>query len=333
MSTNLSETQKAGIDVVVSIVNHSNPELLASCLRSLYSSIRSVSIEVWVVDNATDHKGVSEIAAEFPLTHWIFNKRRQGFAANHNQILSKTKGRYHCILNDDTIIHSGALDTLVAFLDANRGVGLVGPKTLNADGSLQMTVFRFTSVPYQIIEQFWLPPPFARLKEQKIDSAQFENNAAAVDWLLGACLIIRCETLMKIGLLDEVIAPIGNFEDVDWCRRAWAANFPVWFIPEAQITHIGGRSFWADSEIATHMRGEMARSSLKYFGKHEGLTAAALVAIIYMFSLPWNVLILFQLGLRGRLAWSLVRRHIDGSQHTARAGAEYIRAYLKRGFN
>src|SRR5688572_27522880 len=72
-------------DLVISLINHSNPDLLRDCLRSLYAGTsRDVRLEVWVVDNATDGRLVPEIRAEFPETRWLFNRERLGFSANHN---------------------------------------------------------------------------------------------------------------------------------------------------------------------------------------------------------------------------------------------------------
>ena len=148
------------LDVVVSVVNHSNPDLLADCLRSLHAATRAVSFEVWVVDNATGGRGVDEMRAEFPQVRWLFNAQRLGFSANHNQVLSQAHGRYYCVLNDDTVIYDRALDELVEYMDAHPRIGVAGPRLLNPDGTIQFSTFRF---PGLVTRAGWtvLPPAAA----------------------------------------------------------------------------------------------------------------------------------------------------------------------------
>jgi GT2 family glycosyltransferase len=297
-------------DVVISIVNHSNPEMLAECLRSIHINTRCVSFEVWVVDNATDGRGVADIRSEFPDTRWILNDRRQGFAANHNQVLIRACGRHFCILNDDTVVLPGGLDELVDFLDAHPDVGMAGPRTLNRDGTFQASTFRFI--------------PLVRLKRWSLDPAYGQDRPQPVDWLLGACLVIRRAALNQVGPLDDRLAPIGNMEDVDWCRRVRNAGWGMWFVPAARITHYGGQSYWMDRSGVDGMRVEMMRANLRYFRKHSGWLAAAFVALIYLLVLPWNLLMLSQMAVRGRFQWSLALAQMGTSVAIARTGIGYL---------
>lgn len=118
-------------DLTISLINHSNPEMLRDCMHSIYATTRDCTLDIWVVDNATNGRLVPEIQAEFPQVNWLFNSERLGFSANHNQVLRQASGRCVCILNDDTIMHEGALDTLVHYIDAHPRVGMAGAKLLN----------------------------------------------------------------------------------------------------------------------------------------------------------------------------------------------------------
>ena len=285
-------------DLTISIINHSNPELLRGCLRSLFAATHTVSLDVWVVDNATGGALVPELQAEFPSVHWLFNASRLGFSANHNQVLSSATGRCACILNDDIVVHDGAFDALVAYLDANPNVGMVGPRLLNADGTLQNCTFRFMTLWSELVGICALPGPLCFLKTVGLDPAQSHDTPASVDWVLGACLVVRAEALKQVGLLDAVLSPIANTEEVDWCYRAHRAGWDVAFCPAAVLTHFGGQSQKLAKPGLDTFRVEMHRTRLAFFRKHHGPAAALLLRLIYLTTLPWNALMLTQSALR-----------------------------------
>ena len=293
-------------DLTVSLINHSNPALLQACLRSLYAATHTLTMDVWVVDNATDGRGVAAMQAEFPDVQWIFNTQRQGFSANHNQVLRQATGRYACILNDDTIIHEGAFDKLVDYMDANPQVGMVGAKLLNTDGSIQNCTFHFMTLLSELIGICALPGPLCSLKAWGIDKAQYSKEPARVDWVLGACIIVRAATLQQVGLLDSVLSPIANTEEVDWCQRAWRAGWQVAYYPQAVITHYGGQSLQTSGRGPDNIRVEMMRTRIAYFRKHHGLLISIALRLIYTVTLPWNLLMLTQ---------SRIRKHLDRDRY------------------
>lgn len=280
----------------ISIVNHSNPDMLHDCLVSIYANTRR-PFEIWVVDNATDQRRVPEIQAEFPEVKWIFNSRRLGFSTNHNQVLSTAQGGYSIILNDDTIIHPGAFDVLAEYLDTHPRVGMAGPRLLNPDGSIQNSTFRFMSLFSELMDISILPGALARLKSMVIDPAQWGEKDVKVDWVLGACIAIRHETLMDVGLLDANLSPIANTEETDWCYRAHQKGWDVAFVPSSQITHIGGQSMKSESpqsRTADKFRVEMYRTRLAFFRKHYGVWRTLLLRGLYAVTLPFNLFMLWQ---------------------------------------
>jgi GT2 family glycosyltransferase len=294
------------VDLTVSIINHSNPALLRECLRSLYAATHTVSVEVWVVDNATDRRLVPEMQAEFPQVRWLFNAERRGFSANHNQVLSQATGRYACILNDDIVVHDGAFDTLVHYLDAHPRVGMAGARLLNADGSLQNCTFHFMTLLSELVGICFLPAPLCRWKTMGIDPAQAQDRPARVDWVLGACVVVRDTALAQVGLLDDTLSPVANTEEVDWCLRAHRAGWEVAYCPAAVLTHYGGQSMKPEAAGANTMRVEMYRTRLAFFRKHHGAFQAGLLRLIYSLTLPWNWAMLTQ---------SLIRRRLDSRRY------------------
>ena len=113
----------AGPDISVSLVNTDNRELLLACLRSLPGAAREVSLQTIVIDNASTDGSADAVADAFPDVELVRLDRRQGFGANHNQAIRRSRGRYVFILNEDTVLHEGALDRLCRFMDQNPGVG------------------------------------------------------------------------------------------------------------------------------------------------------------------------------------------------------------------
>ena len=295
-----SQGLKISGSFTVSLINHSNPELLHGCLRSVFASPGVSLAETSVVDNATGGTLIEKLRADFPSVKWIFNNRREGFSANHNQVLRRAAGRYVCVLNDDTVVHSGALEEMVLFMDKNPRVAVAGPRLLNTDGSVQNSTFRDKSLLGELIGICLLPGPLNRLKTMEIDPAQFGEVPARVDWLLGACLMVRREAYEQVGLLDEVLSPIANVEEIDWCRRFRMAGWGVAFVPSARVTHVGGQSMKRERSGADPFRVEMHRVTLAYFRKHFGRMSEWALRAIYLGTLPWNGMMLLQSWLRGR---------------------------------
>jgi N-acetylglucosaminyl-diphospho-decaprenol L-rhamnosyltransferase len=289
-------------DLVISIINHSNPDMLRDCVRSIYETTRGISFEIYVVDNATDGRLIDDIKTAFPQVRWLMNSTPMGFSANHNRVLSTAAGRYVCILNDDTLIQDGAMESLVQYLDANPKVGLAGPRLLNRDGSIQTSTFRAKTLLRELYSIAQLPGPLNHLKTVGVDNAQLGNQPALVDWLLGACLVIRRQTLDEVGLLDDVMSPIANCEEVDWCSRIHKAGWDVAFVPQSRVTHFGGQSLKNSSPGPDSFRIEMHRATIAFFRKQHGLISSLILRLIYAIALPWNGVMLGQSVLRSRMS-------------------------------
>ncbi len=289
-------------DLVISIINHSNPHLLRECLRSIVDGTHGITYEVWVVDNATGEKDLGPIYTEFPEVRWLYNDSRKGFSANHNQVLTRAIGRHLCILNDDTIIHEGAFARMVSYLDENSAVGMAGPRTLNPDGSYQMSVFNFPSLRGELLGYAYIPGGDL-VKRSLLPQWNFAAEPQAVDWLLGACIVVRSEALAKIGPLDEVLSPFAYAEDSDWCMMAHRAGYEVHFVPGAIITHYGAQSIKDTSTGADMSRVRLHRAGQAWFRKHRGLRAELAVRAIHVGLLPWNALMIAQSVVRRRRDW------------------------------
>lgn len=193
-----------------------------------------------MVDNGSKD-GVGEMLRhEFPEVQFIENDHNAGFTRPMNQALQASQGRYLLQLNPDTLILPGALDRLVAFLEAHPQVGICGPKVLNRDRSLQKPCRRGESRPWAVISYFTgMAALFPKSKwfGEYLMSYMDENETHQVAGVAGSCMLVRREVFEEIGYLDERF--FAYQEDADLCFRARQAGWQIYYVPEAQIIHYG----------------------------------------------------------------------------------------------
>lgn len=244
--------------------------MLRDCLRAVFNETHNLDFEVIVVDNASDDGAVQMIGSEFPQVQLVRNTERHGFGHNQNTGIKHASGEYIFIYNDDTILHDNALATLCTFLDQNPEVGLVGPKLLNNDGSLQLSCYKFPSPLRCLSENLLLTAAFP-------DSTIFgdyrnwaHDSAREVDFVIGAAMLVRKVVIEQVGMFDELFFMYS--EETDWQMRIKNAGWKIMFCPDAQITHLGGQS----SEDAKDKQfSEFQTSSVKLIKKHYGAFGAA----------------------------------------------------------
>ena len=253
-------------DLSVIIVSTNEAHFLGPCLEALAAERAHLSLEVWVVDNASTDATAQLTRARYPWVCLLQRTQRGGFAANNNAALTRCTGRYALVLNPDTEVEPGALPRLVAYMDAHPQVGICGAQLVFTDGTIQPSCRRFPTLLSVVARRTPLRTVLrgsatnARHLMADFDHAQ----TSVVDWLLGACLMVRRELLRGVGLLDA-----GYFlyaEDIDWCYRAWQAGWQVTYCAEARITH----HHQAKSDRALFSRHSWIhlQSMWRYYRKH-----------------------------------------------------------------
>jgi len=140
-------------DVSVAVVSHNDARYLTGCLDSLAPERHSLQLEVFVVDNLSADETVPLVRERYSWVGLMENSRRQGFAANINQAIRRSSGRYVLVLNPDTEVRPRALERLVSFMEGNRRVGLCGPQLLFPDGSVQPSCRRFPTLGTVIVRR------------------------------------------------------------------------------------------------------------------------------------------------------------------------------------
>jgi len=184
-------------DLSVIIVSWNVRELLRTCLQSV---IAETSAEIVVVDNASSDGSADMIGAEFPDVRLIANDHNAGFGAANNQALRISSRPYVLILNPDTEIKPGAIGTLLTFIERRPNVACVGPRLLNPDGSTQSSRRSFPHVTTAFVESTMLQRHVRQLPALRrfYRGDRPDDEPQKVDWLVGACLLLRRSALDEV---------------------------------------------------------------------------------------------------------------------------------------
>ncbi|MBI3162118.1 MAG: glycosyltransferase family 2 protein [Chloroflexi bacterium] len=271
-------------DISICITNYNARDFLRDCLASIYGTLDSVSFEIVVVDNFSGDGAPEMLRKDFPNVTLITNDENTGFTRPYNQAMKLTQGRYVVILNPDTVIQPNALADLAKFLDSHLEVGIVGPKVLNRDKTLQKQCRRSEARPWDAICYFSglssLYPNDKRFGGYLM-SYMGEDETHEAEAVSGSCMMIRREVIEQIGYLDE------NFfayqEDSDYCRRARLHGWKIYYHPQAQVIHYGGEGGSKVQPFRTIY--EWHRSYYLYFRKHFAKDYFFLFNWVYYFAM------------------------------------------------
>jgi GT2 family glycosyltransferase len=257
------------------------------CLAALAQDSPTITREVFVVDNASHDGTVEAVEREFRDVAVIANERNLGFAAANNAALLIARGRYMFLLNPDAFMQGSGLETLTAFMDEHPEVAASAPMLLNRDGSLQYSVRNFPSLSNALFECLFLHRAFPSLTAhfgEMVFDPQAYAYAHPVDWVSGAAMFVRRETVEEVGPLDERFFLFG--EEIDWFKSMNEAGCAVWFVPEARVMH-------RDDKRGQNRRliGQSMYGRIQYWRKHEGPLQATVARALLVFYLAsrWMV--------------------------------------------
>ncbi len=230
------------LSLSIVIIHYNTPDDLGRCLVSLREQAPACDHEVVVVDNASTAPGLDELQASHPDVRWVRNAENLGYGRACNQGMALVPARYHLILNPDIVVLPGALDTLLAFAEAQPRAGIIGPQLLNEDGSIQESCRRFYTFWTLLLRRTFLGKllPGNRTVSRHLMRDFDHQSVRPVDWVLGGCLLVRREALDRCGPMDDRF--FLYFEDVDWCYRMWRCGYEVVYLPDARFVHRHRRS-------------------------------------------------------------------------------------------
>lgn len=252
------------MDVSIIIVNYNTANLLLRCLDSIRKETSTVIYETIVVDNGSTDGSIDCITREYPNVVLIANDHNSGFATANNQGIAVAKGRYVLLLNSDTVILDGAIDTMVRHMDEHRYIGIAGCLQLNPDMTLQPSCRSFPSLWNIFTESTFLYKllPSTRLFGGYYLSFFRHDHMREIDVVMGSFMFIRREVLNDIQGFDEDY--FFYTEETDLCYRARQRGHRSFFCPQARIIHIGGGSGSTTLWSFAHLH----RSQYQFINKH-----------------------------------------------------------------
>ncbi len=286
------------VDVIV--VTYNAAGYIETCLKSVLTRNPRYPYTITVVDNASTDGTVDIVAAKFPVVNIRRNTHNLGFARANNAAVGEARGDYVVFLNPDTDVKEGALDNLIDFLEAHPEAGAAGPKLLNSDGSLQLTGNTFPTLCNLLFETLFLDRLFPRSRVFGAHKLSWWNRqeAAPVDWVMGACLAVRREVGERLGWFDARF--YMYFEETDLCRRIREAGYKVYYVPRAEVVHFGGTGPKAYSGQKVWW---WHRSLFYYYRKHHRDKLILLRLIVFFRTLLRTGLWLLLILRYGRFAW------------------------------
>lgn len=230
------------LDVSIVITVYRSKAFLDECIQSVRSSVKHHSYEIIVVDDASNDGTAETMNKKYPGINYIQNKENLGYVRSNNIGMKRSSGEHVLSLNNDTVIKDEAIDKLIEFMEKNTAAGAVGPKILNVDGSVQLQCRRSFPKPLNSLSYFTGLSRFfpkSRFFGSYLLTYLDDKTTVEVDSLCGAAMMVRREVIDKVGLMDESYFMYGD--DIDWCYRIKQAGFRVFYFPEAQILHYGGK--------------------------------------------------------------------------------------------
>jgi N-acetylglucosaminyl-diphospho-decaprenol L-rhamnosyltransferase len=236
------DDEPAVADVLVAIVSFHCRDDVVACVESVRRSTAGLEVDLVVADNGSADGTVATLVDHPAGVRVLDLGRNTGFAHASNRAIESGPSRSILLLNPDTTVEPGAIETLSAWLDDHPGTGVVAPRLVNPDGSDQQTARAFPTPAAAI---FGRRSPLTRLFPRNRWSTRFltgrdhdGDDPFPIDWVSGAALMVPRSVADEVGLLDE-----GYFlfwEDADWCRRIKDAGYEVWCVPTATVVHHEG---------------------------------------------------------------------------------------------
>ena len=258
------------------VVSYNSSTELPACLQSL-SAQRDVTLDIWVVDNASKDGSAALVRDRFPQVRLEVNDSNVGFARANNQVFAHAGGPYFALVNPDTVLPPDTVASCLAFLERSPGVGIVGTRLVSPEGRPEPTCKACLGLWSLFEETFLLDRllPRTRSRPPLRGTVHTPDRPTEVDWLPGAFLVAREEIVRQVGGFDPDFFMYA--EEMDWCFRAHRAGWKVMYLPSPQVVHIGGAS---SRPIAGPMFVETLKGRLRFLRKHRGPLVTALARVL-----------------------------------------------------
>lgn len=297
----------ARYDIGIVIVSYNVRHFLEQCLYSVQKAVTDkLSVEIWVVDNASVDGSVRSVQENFPEVHVIANDTNVGFSTANNQAIRQMDAKYVLLLNPDTVIEEQTLELCYDFMEKRPTAGAVGVRMI--DGTGQFLPESKRDVPNlwnSFCKLSYLSEIFPKSKFFSGYNLGYlaENETHKISVLCGAFMFIRSEALQKTGLLDEQFFMYG--EDIDLSYRIVQAGYDVWYYPQTSIIHYKGESTKKSS--ISYVKTFYGAMHI-YVNKHYGTGNAKVFARVINSAVTVRAI----LSALGRIVKGLMRPLLDG---------------------
>jgi len=234
------------------IVTYNSASHIGACLQSIIERPPQVDYEILVVDNASNDGTAATVRTRWTGVRVLDAGENLGFAAANNLGIRQSSAPLVLLLNPDTVVGGGSIDALVAVIDRRSDVGIAGPRLVDASGRAELSWGLMLS-------------PWAEVRQQVVSrwAESLTRREREVEWVSGACMLVRREAAEAAGLMDERYFMYA--EDVDFCAAVRALGWKVLFTPSAQVTHARGQS---RATAFTETERAYRRSQIAFYEKH-----------------------------------------------------------------
>ncbi len=251
------------------VVSYNTRAMTLDCLAALKADLAGIASEIIVVDNASTDGSAAAVGESFPDVTVIASAENLGFGRANNRGMAAAAGEVYLLINSDAFAQPGAAAALLEAVETRPDVAVVGPKLLNSDGSVQQSCFRFPTPGQAWRENLWLSTIANRLGRPAawVDLRGWAHDAPRdVDFLSGACLLVRRAAVEQIGGFDEDFFMYA--EETDWQRRMRDEGWRIAFVPAAVVTHLGGGSGAGErARINRHFFDSLDHYERKHHGR------------------------------------------------------------------
>ncbi len=262
------------MDVSINIVHYNTPRLLRQTLSSIRRAAPRLRYEVIVVDNNPNLKVGEGLKHEFPEVRVVDPGQNLGFGQGMNAAFAKARGRYLLVFNPDVSMLPGSLEKLVQYLEDNPRAGIVGSRLNDPGGRLQHSCYTFMQPRTVLYRRLPLVDRFSSVREhlnQYLMADWSHEETRSVDYILGACMLVRRQLIDEIGTFDPGF--FMYFEEQDLCRRTWLANWQVVYHPDSIMVHYHRRETAKGgivSQLLNPVTHHQIKSAIYYFKKYRG---------------------------------------------------------------
>jgi hypothetical protein len=258
------------MDLSILIVNYKNKEKTLRCIESIIQSdLAGLDYEMIMVDNNSADGSFEEIKKRHPEVKSLSSEHNRGMGGGNNLAALGATGEFLLVLNNDTLVKNDSIKKLIDFYRSRTDAGLLGPKLLYPDGSLQYTCLRFPGILTPLYRRTFLGQ-FAKRHLEKFLYMDYDHQAAReVDWVQGSAMLIKRSLFEELSGFDERF--FMYFEDIDLCRRIRQAGLKVFYCPEAVMIHDHTRGSandrWYFAPFTNRLSQIHLASWIKYFTK------------------------------------------------------------------